>query len=214
MLKLFRWLMPREDRFFALFERHATVLVSGAEALGKLLRSHPADIPAQCAAIVVLEQEADDITRDVLQCVRRSFITPFDRSAITSLIGSMDDAIDQMNQTAKAISLFDVRDFRPTMVSMGDTILATAQLTAEALPLLRDVGHNGPLLHGLTERIVQLEGQADAQHDAGLKELFHDCRDAPMRFIVGQRIFDHLEKIMDRFEDVANEVQGLSIDHA
>ena len=68
--------------------------------------------------------------------------------------------------------------------------------------------------NGLTERIVQLEGQADAQHDAGLKELFHDSRDAPMRFIIGQEIFSHLEKIMDRFEDVANEVQGLSIDHA
>ncbi len=214
MLKIFRWLMPREDRFFALFEQHAAVLVSGAEALCRLLRSRGSDIARNCAEIVTLEQQADDLTRDVLQCVRRTFITPFDRSAITSLIGSMDDAIDQMNQTAKAITLFDVREFRPTMLAMGDTILATARLAAETMPLLRDVGHNGPLLHGLTERIVQLEGQADAQHDAGLKELFHDSRDAPMRFIIGQEIFSHLEKIMDRFEDVANEVQGLSIDHA
>ena len=90
-----------------------------------------------------------------------------------------------------------------------------AAITADAMPLLRDLGRNAARLHSLTERIVKLEGHADEIHDSGLKALFKAKSDkSPMAFIIGREIYSHLEKITDRFEDVANEIQGLVLDHA
>src|SRR6478736_8236350 len=120
MLGWFQALMPREERFFPLFEKHAAIVVAGAEALKGLLQGDR--VEHYCSQIVTRENEADEVTRQVLTAVRRTFITPFDRSDIQGLIGSLDDAIDQMNKTAKAISLFEVRSFDPHMREMGETI--------------------------------------------------------------------------------------------
>src|SRR5436305_11250235 len=110
MLGWFRALMPKDDRFFELFARHSRTLVQGAIALEKLLQGGDA-MREHAREIVLREQEADEITREVLLAVRRTFITPFDRGDIQGLIQSMDDAIDQMNKTVKAVNLFDVRSF-------------------------------------------------------------------------------------------------------
>jgi predicted phosphate transport protein (TIGR00153 family) len=214
MVAWFQALMPTQGRFFDHFEAHAATLVAGADALAKLLHNE-GPIAENIAEIVKREHEADDITREVLQDVRRVFVTPFDRSAITSLIGVMDDAIDQMNGTAKSIELYEVTTFEPQMRDMAGIVVEAARVTAEAIPLLRSVGTNASRLHDLTARLIQIEGHADDIHDAGLKALFktHGAS-SPMDFIVGREIYSHLEKIVDRFEDVANEIQGLVIDHA
>ena len=213
MLGWFQRMMPSQGRFFDQFEAHAATLVSGAEALRLLLRNDgPAD--ERIGEIVRREHEADEITREVLQDVRRVFVTPFDRSAITDLIGVMDDAIDQMNQTAKSIDLYGVTEFDGQMRAMTETILEAAKITAEAVPLLRSLNANAVRLHDLTERLIRAEGHADDMHEAGLRALFASTRDDPMAFIIGREIYSHLERVCDRFEDVANEIQGLVIDHA
>lgn len=214
MLRWFQALMPKQGRFFEQFEEHAATLVAGADALARLLQGGP-DMAEQCREIFDREHEADDIIRDVLHDVRRTFITPFDRSAITDLIGSMDDAIDQMNQTAKATQLYEVTSFPPQMQDMAGIIVEAARITAEAMPLLRSLSNNSIRLHDLTERLVKLEGHADELHESGLKELYREASGTDaMRFIVYREIYSHLEKVTDRFEDVANEIQGLVIDHA
>lgn len=213
-LRWFHALMPKQGRFFEHFESHALTLVAGADALAKLLQGGET-IPHYCKLIFDLEQQADDIARVVLQDVRRTFVTPFDRSAITDLIGSMDDAIDQMNATGKSIALFEVSEFEPHMRDMAGLIVEAARVTAEAIPLLRSVGSNSARLHDLTERLIKIEGDADDIHDAGIRALFKANGEASaLRFIVGREIYTHLEKVVDRFEDVANEIQGLVIDHA
>ena len=212
MLGWFQSLMPKQGRFFELFEAHAVTLVAGADALARLLDGGD-DMPVHIAEIVRREHEADDLTRDVLQDVRRVFVTPFDRSAITDLIGVMDDSIDQMNQTAKTIELYEVAGFAAPMRDMAGIVVEAARVTAEAIPLLRSLAANAPRLHELTGRVIELEGQADDIHDRGLRELFKSGTD-PMQFIVSREIYSHLERIVDRFEDVANEIQGLVIDHA
>jgi predicted phosphate transport protein (TIGR00153 family) len=214
MLRWFHALMPKQGRFFEQFEDHSTTLVAGADALARLLKGGP-DMAEHIKTISDREHEADDIIRDVLQDVRRIFVTPFDRSAITGLIGVMDDAIDQMNQTAKAIALYEVKEFAPQMQDMSALIVECARITAEAMPLLRSLNLNATRLHDLTERLVKLEGHADILHEAGLKALFQQAQAGnPMDFIVGNEIYSHLEKVTDRFEDVANEISGLVIDHA
>jgi predicted phosphate transport protein (TIGR00153 family) len=161
------------------------------------------------------EHDADQIIREVLKTVRETFLTPFDRSAITALIGSMDDAIDEMQAAASAIQLYEVRDFDQEMKDMAAIIVDCARLVAEAMPLLREVGANGGRLHELTERLVRMEGHADEIHSAGLKKAFQAHRNGDaIQFIVQREIFKHLERIVDAFEDVANVIDGIVIDHS
>jgi uncharacterized protein len=157
MLGWFQALMPKEACFFELFARHSRILVAGAEALRGLLEGGET-VPRYCEEIVAHEHEADEVTREVLLAVRRTFITPFDRGDIKDLITAMDDAIDQMHQTAKAITLFEVRAFEPPMREMGGLIVRAAHLTAEAVPLLAAIGKQAGRLGALAEEIVDISG--------------------------------------------------------
>ena len=214
MFAWFQKLLPKTGHFFEQFEAHSTALVTASDALKKLLKGGP-DMAGHIQTIVDEEHRADDIIREVLQDVRRIFLTPFDRGAITSLIGVMDDAIDEMQSTSIAIELFSVTEFDPEMSGMAELITEAASLTAEAMPLLRRISVNSATLHKLTEKLVRLEGEADELHARGVKKLYetHGKTD-PMRFIVYNEIYRHLEKVCDKFEDVANQIDGLVIDHA
>ena len=213
MLNWFQALLPKEEKFFDLFEAHAKTLVAGALSLRHLLNGGEA-VPLYCAEVARHENDADEITRDVLLAVRRTFITPFDRSDIRDLISSMDDAIDQMHKTAKAIMLFEQREFQPDMVKLGDIIVRTSELTAEAVPQLRRLRDNAARLNAIAEEITQLEDQSDNLYDAGISALYKGpARKDPMAYIVGAEIYDHLEKVVDRFEDVANRISAVLIEH-
>ena len=126
----------------------------------------------------------------------------------------MDDAIDEMQSTSRAVDIYDLRSFEPEMREMVAMIAEAANLTAEAMPLLRDISRNGGRIHEITEKVVRLEGQADDAHATGLKRAFQEHLDRPMQFIVAREIYKHLERITDAFEDVANEIDGIVIDHA
>ncbi|MGE0665474.1 MAG: DUF47 family protein [Sphingomonadales bacterium] len=215
--RMFHWfqaLLPRQGNFFALFEAHAVTINAGSDALVRLLQGGTG-MQDHITEIHEREDEADDIIREVMQTVRRTFLTPFDRSAIISLISAMDDAIDEMQQTAQAISLYEVKEFDQEMKDIAAIIVDSARLIGEALPLLRNIGDNAARLHELTERLIRLEGQADLIHAAGLKAVFRaHGQGNTLRFIVSREIYSHLERVVDRFEDVANEIDGLVIDHA
>jgi uncharacterized protein len=213
-----RWLQnlfPRDEAFFDLFERHAGHIVEAADAMDAMLRGGP-EISRHCRAVHAAEAAADDVAREVLLAVRRTFITPFDRSDITGLIRAMDDAVDQMQQTAKTVTLFEQNRFPPCMQRLGDVAREAAGLTATAVPLLRRVGTNGPALSAFAEQVVKLEDHADGLYDDGLRELFRGGDRPPqaLEFVVGARIYDHLEDVVDRFEDVANAVSAIVVEHA
>jgi predicted phosphate transport protein (TIGR00153 family) len=211
MLGWFRALMPKEERFFELFARHARVTVAGAEALKGLLNGGD-DVLRYCKEINARENEADEITREVLTALRRTFITPLDRGDIKDLITSMDDAIDQMNKTAKVIALFELRSFERPMQDMGEIIIKAAKLSMEAIPLLSAIGSQAGRLNALTEEIIRVEEQADQLYDQGRKELFLKQTNA-IAFVIGTEVYDHLEKVVDRFEDVANEISAIVIEN-
>ena len=214
MLGWFKAIMPREDSFFPLFSQHAAIVVAGAEALGNVLKGG-ADIERYCKEISDRETEADAVTREVLTAVRRTFITPFDRTDIQDLVSSMDDAIDQMNKTGKTIMLFELCSFEPHMQQMGAVILQASKLVAEAMPLLQAMGKNATRLHAITEEIIRIEDQADQLHDHGRKALYLANRNgqgSAMNFVIGTELYDHLESVVDRLEDVSNEINALIID--
>ncbi len=195
-----------------MFAQHSQTVVQGAGALQDMLKGGE-DTVLHCQRINQFEHEADNITREVLTAVRRTFITPFDRVDIKNLITSMDDAIDQMQQTAKAVLLFEVREFEPPMREIGKLLIECANLVQRAIPLMTAIGDNVSLLNSITEELTKLEGRVDDLHDIGLKELYLKHRDAnAIDFIVGNEIYKHLEKVSDRFDDVANEINSILIE--
>jgi predicted phosphate transport protein (TIGR00153 family) len=206
-------MLPREDKYFDMFERQADVLVSASDALARLLSGN--SIAQSLDDIRSHETAADDITRDVLTAVRRSFITPFDRSAITSLITSMDDVVDEIWHTAKTVRIYGVTEFEPQMCASADLAREAARLVREALPLMRGVTRNASRLHEITEAIVRLEGRADDLHDEGLALLYErHGAERPIVFFVGRELYRYVERVLDRLQDVADEIQGIVIDHA
>ncbi|MBV9570833.1 MAG: DUF47 domain-containing protein [Alphaproteobacteria bacterium] len=212
MFRLFQALMPREDRFFELFSRHAAMLVHGAHAVRELLNGGQG-VAEAARKVIAYETDADAIARDVLLLVRRTFITPFDRGDIKDLINTLDDTIDQMQKTAKAVLLFEVSELEPEMAQMGDCIVQAANLTSEAVSLLSSLRNNAARLNTITEEIIRLEDDADTLNDNGIRSLFKNHRDGnAMNYIIGVEIYDHLEKVMDRFEDVANRISGIVIE--
>lgn len=214
MLGWFQALMPKETRFSGLFERHSALVVAGAEALRAMLQGGE-HIERYCREISERETEADDVTREVLVAVRRTFITPFDRGDIQDLVTSLDDAIDQMNKTAKIVTLFEVKGFEPQMRDMGELTLLAARLVHDAMPLLANIGKNAGRLNDLTAEVIRLEEESDHLHEQGRRALFLASREGhdPMRFVIGTEIYDHLEKVMDRLEDVSKEISALVVDH-
>jgi predicted phosphate transport protein (TIGR00153 family) len=211
-MRWFQALLPREDRFFGYFIEHARLLLKGSEALRELL--HGGDRVAEsCAAIMQYEEAADEVTRNVFLAVRRTLITPFDRSDIRDLTTALDDAIDQMQKTAKSITLFEMCQFEPQMRELGDLAIQAAHLTLEATELLHDLGRNAARLNGIAEAVTRIENRSDEVYDAGMKALFQKCQDRPMDFIAGADVYDHLEKVIDRFEDVANGISGILLEH-
>ena len=214
MFGWFQRLLPQTGDFFGMFEAHAATILAAAEALNRLA-DDDSSTKEQLRIVEQREHEADDIIREVLRSVRRTFLTPFHRGAITSLIGAMDDAIDEMQAAARAIDLYELKHLQDEMKKMTAITQESAAITVEAMPLLRDITRNGARIHELTERLVQLEGVADDIHAAGLKKAFQEYGEtSAIKFIVAREIFKHLERVADAFEDVANEIDGIVIDHA
>jgi predicted phosphate transport protein (TIGR00153 family) len=215
MLRWFHALMPKEEQFFELFARHSEAVVAGALALRGMLDGGDS-IAKNYQLVMDREHDADVATREVLIAVRRTFITPFDRSNIRDLITSMDNSIDQMQKTAKTVKLFNVTSFEPPMRDMADVIVKCARLVQEGIPLLRSISAEHSRIAALTEQISALEGKADEMHDAGLAELYQANASGGngLKFFVGNEIYDHLEKVVDRFDDVANVMHGIVIEHA
>src|SRR3954471_19697440 len=142
MFAWFQRLLPRTGDFFGMFEAHAATLIGAAEALNKLAdggAGHKDNI----AEVHRVEHQADDIIREVLRTVRQTFLTPFDRGAITSLIGAMDDTIDEMLAAARAIDLYELTELRPEMKRIVGLIGESATVISEAVPLLRNISGNG-----------------------------------------------------------------------
>ena len=115
---------------------------------------------------------------------------------------------------AVAAVLFEMTSFEPEMRAMADAVVECAELVQRAVPLLSNIGNNAASLNDLCVQITRIEGRADDLHDRGLKGLYQKAKSGDaMDFVRGNEIYDHLEESVDRFDDVANEIQGIVIEH-
>jgi predicted phosphate transport protein (TIGR00153 family) len=213
MLQWFQRLMPRQDTFFPAFERHAAVMVKAAVALREMV-ADGGQLKPHFQSILDLEHEADGFAREVLLGLRTTFITPFDRADIQSLITSMDDSVDKCKATAKAIMLFEMTNFEPDMRKMADAIVDCSKLAQRAIALLSDVAKNAAALNEICLQITRIEGDADDTYDQGLELLYKKAKGGDaLEFIRGSEIYKHLEDSVDSLDDIADEIQGLVIEH-
>ncbi|OEO32295.1 nuclease PIN [Devosia insulae DS-56] len=213
MLGWFRALMPKEEEFFTLYTRHAALVVEAAAELDRMFGER-ADIGGHWQRITDLEHAADDVTREVMQAVRKSFITPFDRSDITDLIQSMDDAVDKMRRVVKTAQLYEVTVFEPGMGAMAAIAVKASHLMSEAIGLLPRLNANQARIAAIAEEIGKLESEADDLHDAGLRTLYKQYGAAePMRFFIGRALFVDLEGVVDSLDDVAHEITSIMIEN-
>jgi predicted phosphate transport protein (TIGR00153 family) len=214
MLQWFQRLMPRQNLFFPAFERHAAVIVKAAVALREMVAGGD-QLKLRFQEVLALEHDADSIAREVLIGLRTTFITPFDRADIQSLITSMDDSVDQCKQTAKAIMLFEVTTFEPEMRKMADAIVECAELVQRAVSMLSDVASKAAELNDIGLQITRIEGNADDIYDRGLELLYQKVKGGDaIEFIRGSEIYKHLEDTVDSLDDVGDEIQGIVIEHA
>jgi uncharacterized protein len=213
MLQWFQRLMPRQNAFFPAFERHAAVMVKAAAALREMVAGGD-QLKLRFQDILDLEHEADGIAREVLLGLRTTFITPFDRADIQSLITSMDDSVDECKATAKGIMLFEMTNFEPDMRAMADAIVECSELAQRAVKKLSDVTRNATELNEICLQITRIEGDADDAYDRGLELLYQKVKGGDaLDFIRGSEIYKHLEDTVDSLDDVADEIQGIVIEH-
>ena len=214
MFGWYRRLMPREDRFFDMFNRHTEAIVRGAEALRAMLDGGDA-VRQFCPIVLKSEHEADHVVREVSTALRRTFVTPFDRGDIQSLVTLMDDTIDEMKKSAKAIVMFEMTSFGPDFPAIGDTIVACAHLLHKAVPLMGRMTANAQQINALCEEIRAVESRADRIHEAGMTALLHGNTQPfdALRFITTRNVLDLLERVVDRFDDVADEIENIVVEH-
>ena len=207
-------LMPREARFFSLFNRHAELIVEGGRAVTELVRDY-ADLGRRAALIERIgevERSADKVTYETVQLLHSTFITPFDRNEIHRLISGMDDILDLMQDAAESMTLFDIQTLPPESASMA-RILETCCEKVRAAVATLDSMDNAPRALALAQEIDVLESDGDALMRRGISTLFREEQDV-RQLIKHKNVYEYLENAIDKCQDVANIIEAVVVENA
>jgi predicted phosphate transport protein (TIGR00153 family) len=201
-------LIPREEKFFADFVGLSEEIQAGSKVLQQMLSSKPLDI-TRAATIKDIEHKCDTRTREIIDRLNRTFVTPLDREDIHELAISMDDIMDAIDAAAAVIRLYKITHIRPGALRLAELVCESMELITQALGLL-EKKRQGVL--ELAARVNQLEREADRVHQDAIVALFDEERD-PITVIKWKEIFDFLEAATDRCEDVGNLLEGVVVKH-
>ena len=208
---MFSRLLPRQGRFFDLFNEHAELIVQGSRELAALMASHD-DLERRTHNIESFEKRADKITRTTIELVHKTFITPIDREDIHQLISKMDDILDLIEDSAQLMYLYDVRDPTPEAKNLADICVACCEKVKSAVLLLSSMDNAAEIM-AICNDIDRLESEADHVMRGAIARLFRDEPDV-RELIKLRSVYEHLETVTDRCEDVANIVQGIVIENS
>jgi predicted phosphate transport protein (TIGR00153 family) len=206
-------LMPREARFFALFNQHAELVEAGGKATLELVRGY-ADTVRRAALIEQIgdiERRADKITYETVQLLHATFITPFDRNDIHRLISSMDDILDLIQDSAESMHLFDIQSLPPESLRMAELLDACCGKVKEAVGLLSSMD-NAPRALALAQEIDVHESEADAVMRSGISKLFREEADV-RQLIKHKNVYEYLENAIDKCQDVANVIEAVVVEN-
>ena len=208
---MFGRLMPNEGKFFELFIQHADLCVKGAKEMVALMTNFD-DLENRVHAIETIEKQADKVTYETLDMLHKTFITPLDRDDIHKLITRMDDILDLLEDAAQTISLYDIKAITPEAQRLAELCLTCTEKVKAAVSMLHNMDNSGQIL-AICEEIDRLESNADHVMRAAMSKLFRDEPDV-RNLIKLKAIYEILETVTDRCEDVANIVEGIIVENA
>lgn len=203
--------IPKEEKFFGLFEDSAQNMVKAAQVLKVMVDSWE-DVGGKTGEITELEHQGDTITHQIIAQLNSTFITPFDREDIAQLAHTLDDVTDFIHAAADAMYIYKVAHPSQRAKELADIIVQAAAEVERAMPHLR---HRAELKQ-VFERCVEinrLENMADRVFRSAMAELFDDNIDIT-NIIKWREIYEHMESATDRCEDVANVLEGVALKHA
>jgi len=204
-------LMPREGKFFDLFNAHGERIVEGSRELAAMIGTF-SELEAHARRIDDAERAADKITHECISLLHKTFITPFDREQIHSLITSMDDILDLIQDVAESIALYDLRSVTPEAKQLAEICQLCCDRVKATVALLTNVKSSAAILK-LCEEIDRLESDADRVMRSAMSKLFREEND--LKQVMKLRvIYDLLESITDRCEDVANIIEGIVLENS
>jgi len=209
LLKLFRKLMPRDERFVDLICRHSAIVVDGAVEFRGILAG--GNYETHCKELFRLEDAADDVTKEVVLAIHKSFITPFDRGEILELISALDDTIDLMKYAARRMGLYNV-PYTAEMLAMADCAVRSTTAIRDAVPALDAIGRSVAVFNEMQQKVRTAEGEADDLLQRGLKTLFAGPGPAGDKFAV-EKVYEMIEAVVDRSEDVTDVIAGIVVEH-
>lgn len=208
---MFGRLMPTEGKFFDLFCQHADLCVQGAQEMVELMTNFD-DIDMRAHAIEVLEKQADKVTHETIDLLHKTFITPLDRDDIHHLITRMDDILDLLEDAAQTVSLYDIKVITPEAKRLAELCLDCTEKVKAAVSMLHNMDNSEKML-AICEEIDRLESDADHVMRAAMSKLFRDEPDV-RNLIKLKAIYEILETVTDRCEDVANIIEGIIVENA
>jgi uncharacterized protein len=208
---MFGRLMPKEGRFFDLFNDHAALIVEGAHELN-LFMNDMGSREAHAQNVGSIEKKADKVTYETILLLHQTFVTPLDRDDIHKLISSMDDILDLMEDVAECVVLYDVREVTDAARKLADICVSCAEKVKLAVSMLSNLDNSQAILKICSE-IDQLESEADRVMRSAMSKLFRDEPDT-RQLIKLKAIYELLESITDRAEDTANVIEGVVLENA
>jgi predicted phosphate transport protein (TIGR00153 family) len=214
---LFGKLLPREGNFFEMFNQHADRIVEAAHAFSRLVANYSdVNLREQYNRDVDnAERAADKITHDVNKMIHQTFITPIDREQIHTLINTMDDVADLIQDSAETMALYDVRHMTEEITRLTDLSVRCCERVKEAVGLLSKLSDHNTAVAALKtcEEIDKLESDADRVMRSAMSKLFREEPDV-REVIKLKAIYELLETITDKCEDVANVVEGIVLENS
>jgi uncharacterized protein len=208
---MFGRFMPTEGKFFEIFNAHAKCMVDASREL-ELLIDNLDEAEMHKQNVQANEKRADKLTHETIDLLHKTFITPLDRDEIHKLITTMDDILDLMEDVATAISLYDVRAVTSEASQLAHICTATCQRVQQAVELLADMKRASEILK-ICEDIDRLESDADRVLRSAMSKLFRE-EDDVKTLIKLKAIYELLETITDKCEDVANIIEGIVLENA
>jgi predicted phosphate transport protein (TIGR00153 family) len=214
---LFGKFLPREGNFFELFNQHAEHIVEAAHAFSLMVANY-SDVQKRAAYNVEVdnaERAADRITQEVSRMLHKTFITPIDREQIHSLINTMDDVADLIQDSAETMALYDVRHMTDEIVRLTDLSVRCCERLKDVVALIGKVRDPATAEAALKtcEEIDQLESDADRVMRTAMSRLFREEPDV-REVIKLKAVYELLETITDKCEDVANLIEGIVLENS
>ena len=208
-------LIPRDERFFGLFDQAAANNLAGAEALLDLLERYE-DVEAKAAGLKALEHRGDELTRQILHALARTFVTPLDREDITQMAAALDDVMDWTEDVARRLRIYRVRETTDLARQLGRVLVEQCRVLQQTVPLLEDLRHGGAAIEAASDTVHRLENEADDLAVAALGGLFDGATDVPalIERIHWGDLYETLEEATDKAATVADVLLNIHIKHA